>query len=341
MRPAWRRTVAAVASVAGAFLLSCSDAKDPALATSNPGDDVSLANAMRDAKLLNAPPVIQSVRLSPQEVKPGELLTAKVEVQDPEGQEVELGYTWRLGAHRLPGGESTMVVPRTAKRGDLLSVSVVASDAESTSGPVQATSEVANSAPEWRELSMEHRERVVPGSKLTISAVADDHDGDELTFDIRWYINNRLARFEGSVFDTRDLKRGDEIFAVVLAADKTNETPERETDTIVIHNAEPTIVSAPGQLSTDGSFSYQVEMEDPDGDRRFRFALASGPPRMKINSSFGEVTWRATEEDKGTHRVEIVATDLYGGEARQQFELTVSVRSEESSPAALAEEDSL
>ena len=55
----------------------------------------------------------------------------------------------------------------------------------------------------------------------------------------------------------------------------------------------------------------------------------------------GEVTWRATEEDKGTHRVEIVATDLYGGEARQQFELTVSVRSEESSPAALAEENSL
>lgn len=338
MHRAWRGCATAVAAAATATLLGCSDGETP---TATPVADSSETEApVPNSPAGNLPPVIDWVRLSPQEVNPGELLTATVQAHDPEGKEVKVGYSWQFGSHRLSGGEASIHVPTTAKRGDVLRVSVVASDSLTTSKPSHATAEVGNTAPEWRELSLEHPERITPGSKLTIVAGADDHDGDELLFETIWYVNDREHESRGTVFDTSELKRGDSVFAVVLAADKTLTTEERETDKLKIGNSDPTIVSAPGSLSKDAKFDYQLEVTDPDGDRRFRFQLVSAPSGMTIDDSFGKIIWQATEEHKGTHAVEILATDLYGGEARQQFELTVKVRTEETSPAAPASDDS-
>jgi hypothetical protein len=46
------------------------------------------------------------------------------------------------------------------------------------------------------------------------------------------------------------------------------------------------------------------------------------------------VTWTATEKHQGLHQVEIVADDRHGGEARQQFDLTVRVNRNDASPAS-------
>lgn len=332
MRRAWRGFAAAAGTAT--TLLGCSDGETP---TATPvADSSETETAMPNSPSDNVPPLIDWVRLSPREVSPGELLSATVQARDPEGKEVKLGYSWHFGSHRLSGGEAFIRVPTTAKRGDILRVSVVASDSRTTSKPSHATAEVRNTAPEWRELSLEHPERVTPGSRLTIVAGADDHDGDDLHFETTWYVNDREHQSRGTVFDTSELKRGDSVFAVVLAADKTSATEERETDKVKIENSDPTIVSAPGSLSKDARFDYQLEVTDPDGDRRFRFQLVSAPSGMTIDDSFGKITWQATEEHKGTHAVEILATDLYGGAARQQFELTVKVRTEATSPAAPA-----
>ena len=332
MRREWNRRAAAVATAAA--LLGCSDGE-----TRTTTVVAALPEAATDTSSSpagNLPPVIDWVRLSPQEVNPGEWLTATVRAHDPEGKEVRFGYSWHFGSHRFPGGEASIRVPATAKRGDVLRVSVVASDSLTTSEASHATAEVGNTAPAWRELSLEHPERLTPGSKLTIVAGANDHDGDELHFETTWYVNDREHPSHGTVFDTSKLKRGDSVFAVVLAADKTLATEERETDKVKIGNSDPTIVSAPGTLSKDATFDYQLKVTDPDGDRRFRFQLVSAPTGMTIDDSFGRVTWQATEEHKGTHTVEILATDLYGGEARQQFELTVKVRAEATAPASPA-----
>lgn len=304
------------------------------------GDEQQAAGTETDSasapvqKRVNLPPVIESVSLTPWEVGPGDVVSAEVETHDPEDQDVKLGFVWHLGDHRFPGGESSIEIPSSAKRGDIVRVTVTASDSLATSKASHATTEIANTAPVWREISLERHKPVVPGSKLTIHAIADDHDGDELTLDTRWFVNKRRVKATGAVFDTSELKRGDVVHAEIVADDGDLETPERETEGVVIVNSDPSFVSAPGRLSQDGSFEYQPELTDADGDRRFRFSLAAAPPDMTIDSSFGNVSWVATEAHQGFHRVEIVARDLHGGEARQRFELTVKVSVDEASPAA-------
>jgi|GEM_PF-1341797 hypothetical protein len=282
----------------------------------------------------NLPPRIDSVRLSASEVIPGATLTALVEVHDPEGQDVELGYTWHIGAHRFSGGGSSIEVPSTAKHGDMIRVSVKASDSRLTTKPTEATAEVENSPPVWREIALVHGARVASGSEITMHAIADDHDGDEVAITTQWYVNKRRVQNYSAVFNTSELRRGDVVHATVHASDGDLEAPERESEGVVLENSDPTFISAPGTLSQDGKFKYEPKLQDPDGDRHFRFSLASAPPDMTIDSSFGVVTWTATEKHQGLHQVEIVADDRHGGEARQQFDLTVRVNRNDASPAS-------
>jgi hypothetical protein len=282
----------------------------------------------------NLPPRIDSVRLSASEVIPGATLTALVEVHDPEGQDVELGYTWHIGAHRFSGGGSSIEVPSTAKHGDMIRVSVKASDSRLTTKPTEATAEVENSPPVWREIALVHGARVASGSEITMHAIADDHDGDEVAITTQWYVNKRRVQNYSAVFNTSELRRGDVVHATVHASDGDLEAPERESEGVVLENSDPTFISAPGTLSQDGKFKYEPKLQDPDGDRHFRFSLASAPPDMTIDSSFGVVTWTAIEKHQGLHQVEIVADDRHGGEARQQFDLTVRVNRNDASPAS-------
>jgi hypothetical protein len=247
---------------------------------------------------------------------------------------VELGYTWHIGAHRFSGGGSSIEVPSTAKHGDMIRVSVKASDSRLTTKPTEATAEVENSPPVWREIALVHGARVASGSEITMHAIADDHDGDEVAITTQWYVNKRRVQNYSAVFNTSELRRGDVVHATVHASDGDLEAPERESEGVVLENSDPTFISAPGTLSQDGKFKYEPKLQDPDGDRHFRFSLASAPPDMTIDSSFGVVTWTATEKHQGLHQVEIVADDRHGGEARQQFDLTVRVNRNDASPAS-------
>jgi hypothetical protein len=285
----------------------------------------------------NQAPVIEQLRLLPAQVEPAEQLEVFVTARDPEGQDVELGFVWTLDGYRLPGGKSTIEVPRTARRGSVVRVSVTATDSATTSKASEASAVVANTQPRWRALSLDAEGKILAGREIAIVATADDHDGDELEFETIWYVNGEKIDAAEPRLSTDDLRRGDVVRASVVATDGDLETDERETNEVQIGNAEPTIVSSPGTLSRDGRFDYAVVVEDPDGDRRFDYSLDSAPPGMEIDSTFGEVTWQADESHVGTHAVEVVVADHFGGEARQRFDLTVSVRTEGAPPAKIEE----
>ena len=323
------RFALALATLAGLAAVGCGGAEDAA--------ETAVAEVAKSASATNQAPVIEQVELLPGEVEPAGQLEALVDARDPEGHEVKLGFVWMLGDYRLPGGESTIEVPRTARRGDVVRVSVTATDSATTSEASVASAVVANSRPQWRELSLDAEGEVLAGTEIAIVAIADDRDGDELEFETIWYVNGEETDAMETRLPTGDLRRGDVVQAIVVASDGDLETDERETNEVRIGNAEPTIVSSPGTLSKEGRFDYAVVVEDPDGDRRFEYSLNSAPPGMEIDSSFGEVTWQADESHVGTHAVEVVVADHFGGEARQRFDLTVRVRTEDAVPAKIEE----
>ena len=61
--------------------------------------------------------------------------------------------------------------------------------------------------------------------------------------------------------------------------------------------------------------------------------LEQAPEGMSVDAT-GNVTWDASTAEVGTHKVEILVSDLKGGEARQRFDLSVREEGGDSPPAS-------
>lgn len=293
-----------------------------------------VAKQRRANTIRHGVPIIESVSLIPDEPVAGEIVRVLVSLQDDDAAEV--GYVWSLAGRALRTGEAEVILPETARRGDTLQVEVRAVNDRGTSDAEIASTEIGNRPPEWRALSLSHEGEIQRGTVVEARPVVVDPDLDVLEYEVAWTVNDELVA-SGFQFDTRELRRGDRIRASVGASDGDIDVLERESSEVTVANSEPKIVSAPAVLSKEGRLDYELEVKDPDGDRRFRYALTKGPPGMQLDGVLGTVTWQASTEHVGSHAVEISVKDIYGGEGRQQFELTVSKAPPASPPASPAE----
>jgi len=96
----------------------------------------------------NRPPSLLAVRLAPDEaVRPGQVVEALVEAEDPDGDRLRFQYSWFVNGERRSRGDQTFDTG-SLRRGDKLAVSVVARDGrESSSSLRSAEIELANSPP--------------------------------------------------------------------------------------------------------------------------------------------------------------------------------------------------
>jgi hypothetical protein len=109
-----------------------------------------------------------------------------------------------------------------------------------------------------------------------------------------------------------------------------------ESAVVRVANAAPEIVSRPEMAWVNGTFRYQVEARDPDGDRSLRFRLLEAPTGMRLDPVLGELSWKPTPEQAGSHVVDLAVEDPQGASVAQRFELTVRA-SEVEVPADAAE----
>jgi len=279
----------------------------------------------------NRAPIIQSVRIEPEEPATGERVRALVNVRDPDGDSVEIGYVWTLGGRRLVSSGPEAQLGEIAK-GVRLEVEVTASDGSDESEPFTTHRTIRNRRPAVTRLSLKPNPEVQSGQSVMVSAEGRDPDGDALEFEYRWTVNGRSSGEHGPSFDTDGLDRGDEIQVQVIANDGTSESDPIESGVVRVANAFPEILSDPTGNWKDGWFRYQVKARDPDGDRNLRFSLRQGPEGMTLNPVLGEVTWQPTADQAGKHPVEVAVQDAEGAESGQYFELTV--RATETPPPA-------
>ena len=72
-----------------------------------------------------------------------------------------------------------------------------------------------------------------------------------------------------------------------------------------------------------GLYRYMVEARDADGDSPLRYDLIQSPAGMRLDSYTGELTWRPSPTQVGTHTIEIAVVDSRGAKSIQEFALPI------------------
>jgi hypothetical protein len=106
---------------------------------------------------------------------------------------------------------------------------------------------------------------------------------------------------------------------------------------VELENRPPLIGGVPTPRSAGGTFTYQFEADDPDGDRNLRFSLESAPSGMSIDPVLGTATFRPDPSQVGTHPVEVVVTDPTGDSSSLRFNMAVTETVGETPPARRAD----
>ncbi len=291
-----------------------------------PGDDA------------DADPVVESLRFEPADPVSRGRIRAMAEIS---GSWTSLEYQWDVNGEPLAANAAEVVLPVIAK-GDAVTVRVVPVRGTRRGEARSWSVRVRNQPPILQGLSIE-RATLDPfeaesdeAREMWRAAVrAEDPDGDEVEIQHRWFVNGRLSEIDGELFPVDRLVRDDRVEVEVRAFDGRVWSPPARSGEVTVGNSPPTIVSRPPRPDATGRFRYQVEVEDPDGDRSFRYALREGPQGMQIDELGGVVSWRPDSDQAGRHTVEIVVTDEGGAEASQSFSIALVARTEDGpGPAA-------
>ena len=286
----------------------------------------SAASADNSRSHLNTPPTIHSVELKPARIVPGKTVHARVTAVDPDGDHIDLEYVWTLGSREAQVGGNSFPLPSWGRRGDPISVSVVANDGRDTSEAFRVTSHVMNRRPRVTDIQIQTQDLEDNPMGLWVAVpTAEDPDGDRLSFRYAWAINDELSANHQASFERSQSERGDKIKLTVWASDGIDESRPLTSAPFSVGNSPPEIVSVPPAVDDTGLFIYVVRATDRDGDSPLTYSLEEGPSGMRIDSGSGELQWQATLEDAGEHAVRVAVDDGNGGSGRQGFYVQVEM----------------
>lgn len=127
--------------------------------------------------IVNAPPVIATLKLLTEIIKPGDALRVAVEGSDVDGDKVTFLYEWTINGGSA-GTEGKIGGP--VKRGDSVVVKVTPYDGESYGSAIVLNREIQNLPP----IIQEHKEFQFDGSVYTYQVRATDPDGDTLAYSL-------------------------------------------------------------------------------------------------------------------------------------------------------------
>ncbi|MCK6523098.1 FG-GAP-like repeat-containing protein [Myxococcota bacterium] len=213
-------------------------------------------------------PVIVSVTLSPDPAYAASELTATVVSADLDGDEVTLGYTWRLDGDELDADGPTLPA-RSAIRDQTLSVEVTIRDLYGFGAPMSASIVLSNSAPALTKVSIDPAAPQL-GDALTCVATGGDDDGDALTWTYSWSIDGVLRTGQPPTLDEA-LPRNTAVFCEAQTSDGELSSALVRSETVYIGNAPPSapgiaLVPDPPSACRGGGVTVVTPSVDPDGD---------------------------------------------------------------------------
>jgi hypothetical protein len=164
------------------------------------------------------------------------------------------------------------------------------------------------------------------GDELEARAEAFDQDGDSVQLSFTWVVNGQIVtKGTSPQFATGDLHKHDRVVVRVVPSDPKSDGVEGSSQPVFITNRPPEITSSPSTTVAEGLYTYNVKATDQDGDP-LQFRLSQAPEGMTIEPGTGIIQWKVSKEHPLVD-IGVVASDGDGGEAFQQFKLTVGAGS--------------
>jgi len=328
-----RALTTAVASAALLLAAACGgsdDAPKPsgnAMAPAPGAADAASSVSSGDA------PVIERVALNPAVLVPGVEIQAVVGVSDPDGDSVRVDYTWTRNGREVQSGDKPVLFLVDLEKGDRVEVTVTATDGMNRSLPMSAVGRVGNRAPTLSAVTLSPFGDVRAGTTIKATPQASDPDNDTLRYSYEWKVNGK-KRGTDREFETKGLKRGDQIQVHVVATDGAEKSRPKASPVLMLGNSPPVITQLPTARTSNGVFQYTFKARDPDGDRHLRFFVEKGPSGMRIDGITGVMTWAPTAQQAGLHKIEVGVKDQAGEGSTFSFELNVNASVPEPAPAA-------
>jgi Putative Ig domain len=272
----------------------------------------------------NHPPVIRSVSISPTPVVLSDPLTVRIEAQDSDLDTIQFRYRWLVNGNVVTGQTMETLSPDVLKRGDQVIVEVIPFDGIIEGAALRsASASVINTPPIISDVSIDV-DHEAQGRRLLAKVNAVDPDNDPIVVRYRWQRNGTVVKEgEDNTLELVGLTPKDSLQVEVTASDGNAGGVSTVTERLALSNSAPTIVSSPSTSIVGDHYDYLVRATDADEDP-ITYELETSPSGMTIEAHTGRIQWQIAPEQKGSHRIKIVAKDSKGGFSTQQFELSVS-----------------
>lgn len=242
--------------------------------------DTSEASAT--VSVANGAPEILSLTLSPEEAITTDPFVATSEVNEPDGEPVDLTYSWQIDGKVVQEGADDALDPSLTTKHDEVSVVLTASDGTTTSEAVSAGPVVVmNSLPTIAEVALSSESPMAAEPVSCTWSGYSDLDGDEDQSTVRWLVDGVEVSTEVEI--SEGYVRGQEISCEVTPFDGEESNAPIAVSAMVI-NSPPSVdtveITPEPATSEDTLTCTYTGFVDADGDPD------ESEKRWTVNGSF-------------------------------------------------------
>lgn len=269
-------------------------------------------------------PVIHEATISPAPLVLAAPISLQIHAEDQDRDALTFHHQWVVNGNPLREQTGSTLPPDLLKKGDRVSVELVPDDGKER-GAMYRTAEavVINTPPIISSFAVRPRP-AKPGDRLEAFVEVADPDRDTIDLAFRWWRNATVVQEgEGAVLDTAGFARTDVVTVEVTPRDRTALGKPIKSEPLVLGNSPPAILSTPSAPVGRERYEYVVKAVDPEGDP-IRYRLETAPPGMTIEADTGRIVWLVAPELTGIYKVRVVAEDVQGGTAFQEFDVTLA-----------------
>ncbi len=269
-------------------------------------------------------PEVARILLEPSEPIGGDEISLRFDLQDPDGDPVETQIDWYVNRQLYSEDGGTTLGTDELLENSEIYVVIRASDGQHDVLRQSGTIFLRNAPPVITAIEISPQ-KPTGTQTLVAETRVSDREGNDPKVEFQWILNGAPIPGEhGSTLQPGKTKRGDRVSVSAAAIDAAR-GPELTSDEVEIGNSPPEIKSKPSTaLAGPTLYRYEIQAEDPDGDRPLRYDLVDGPDGMSVDLVSGLVEWEIPSDASGTIPIEVAVRDPYGGEERQAYVLELN-----------------
>lgn len=180
----------------------------------------------------NTPPAAE-VFIEPQSPTVQDGLTASVETDDPDGDDVDVSYQWKVDGEETLHEETSVSADATEK-GEIWTVTVTPNDGQTDGNSASAMVEIGNSPPSITNLSLAPT-TVYTDTTVTAEVETTDPDGDSLSLQYDWFVNSKSVSASGKTIEgSEHFEAGDNLQLELTVSDSSGATVTESVNTSIM-----------------------------------------------------------------------------------------------------------